>query len=170
MVRMIPGGVLLVFSCCCCFYPPEIGAISSRHRELTEYYILHQTKDGRGIWLRTTLELMLVIYVYMVTHIARVWINRVRWPILLVVSWTGKMNILHTQADSGAYNFRDSSRVPRRRPLIYFKLPYAIGPVPSYRVTQLRTDGVHCRESTGNRASKPQGSSRWVLPWQVTMD
>ena len=24
---------------------------------------------------------------------SRVWINRVRWPILLVVSWTGKMNI-----------------------------------------------------------------------------
>ena len=31
----------------------------------------------------------------MVTHIfiAIVWINRVRLPILLVVSWTGKMNI-----------------------------------------------------------------------------
>ena len=31
--------------------------------------------------------------VCMVTHIARVWINRVRLPILLVVSRTGKMNI-----------------------------------------------------------------------------
>ena len=66
----------------------------------------------------------------MVTHIARVWINRVRLPILLVVSWTGKIDIslssafapekldswdefgspvprqpahLHTQAESGAY-------------------------------------------------------------------
>ena len=29
----------------------------------------------------------------MVTHIARVWINRVRLPALHVVSWTGKMNI-----------------------------------------------------------------------------
>ena len=72
---------------------------------------------------------------------SRVWINRVRLPILLVVSWTGKMNIpmspcvpknlvsrdgssrpvprqpahLHTQTESGAY-LRDSSRVPRRRP------------------------------------------------------
>ena len=62
------------------------------------------------------------------SHIARVWINRVRWLILLVVSWTGKMNIslspfapenmvsrdwfsrpvprqpahLHSQAESGA--------------------------------------------------------------------
>ena len=38
------------------------------------------------------------------------------------------------------------------------------------RVTQLRTDGVHCRESNGTGASKPQGSSKRVLPWQVTMD
>ena len=79
---------------------------------------------------------------YMVTHIARVWINRARLPILHVVSSTGKINIslsafvpenlvsrdgfgspvprqpahLHTQAESGAY-LRDSSRVPRRRPL-----------------------------------------------------
>ena len=34
---------------------------------------------------------------------------------------------LHTQAESGAY-LRDSSRVPRRRPM---KPPYAIGSVPS---------------------------------------
>ena len=33
------------------------------------------------------------MYVCMVTHIARVWINRVRSPTLLVVSRTGKMNI-----------------------------------------------------------------------------
>ena len=37
---------------------------------------------------------------------------------------------LHTQAESGAY-LRDSSRVPRRGPFIYFKPPYAIGSVPS---------------------------------------
>ena len=54
----------------------------------------------------------------------------------------------HTQVESGAY-LRDSSRVPRRRPSIYLKPPYAIGPVPSFRVTQMRTDGVHCRESAG---------------------
>ena len=33
-----------------------------------------------------------VIYVWS-SHIARVWINRVRLPTLLVVSWTGKINI-----------------------------------------------------------------------------
>ena len=37
---------------------------------------------------------------------------------------------LHTQAESGAYS-RDFSRVPRRRPFIYLKPPYAIGSVPS---------------------------------------
>ena len=71
----------------------------------------------------------------MVTHIARVWINRVRLPVLHVVSLTGKMNIslsafvpenlvsrdgfgspvprqpahLYTQAESGAY-LRDSPK------------------------------------------------------------
>ena len=89
----------------------------------------------------------------------RVWINQVRLPILLVVSCTGKMNIslsasapenlvsrdgfgspvprqparLRTQAEFGPY-LRDSSRVPR-----------------VYRATQLRTDGVHCRESADRR-------------------
>ena len=88
----------------------------------------------------------------MVTHIARVWYNRVRLSILLVVSRTGKMNIsvsafvpenlvsrdgfgspvprqpahLHTQTEFGAY-LRNSSRVPRRRLFIYLKPPYAIG-------------------------------------------
>ena len=110
----------------------------------------------------------------MVTHIARVWINRVRLPILLVVSWTGKMNIplsafvpesfiprdgfgspvplqpahLHTQAESGAY-LRDSSRVQRRRPYIYLNRYTPSGQSQVYRVRQLRTDGVRCRESTG---------------------
>ena len=87
-----------------------------------------------------TLQTLHTLYVRMVTHIARVWINRVGLLILLVVSWARKINIflsafalenlisrdsfgspvtrqpahLHTQAESGAY-LRDSSRVPRRR-------------------------------------------------------
>ena len=96
------------------------------------------------------------MYVCMYGHhiYSRVWINRVRLPILLVVSWTGEINLplspcvpenlvsrdgfsrpvplqpahLHTLAESGAY-LRDSSRVPRRRPIM--KPPYAIGSVPS---------------------------------------
>ena len=39
-----------------------------------------------------------------------------------------------------------------------------------YRVTQLRTDGVHCRESAGTGPVNLKGSSERGLPWQVTMD
>ena len=43
---------------------------------------------------------------------------------------------------------RDSSRVPRRRPfIIYHHTP--LGQSRAYGVTQLRTDGVHCREYAG---------------------
>ena len=38
-------------------------------------------------------KIHVVMFVCMVTHIARVWINRVRLPIMLVVSWTEKINI-----------------------------------------------------------------------------
>ena len=76
---------------------------------------------------------------------------------------------LHTHAESGAY-LRDSSRVPRRRPFIYLKSPYAIGSVPSlsghanaYRWRSLLRVRRH-------RVGKPQGSPERVLPWQVTMD
>ena len=55
---------------------------------------------------------------------------------------------LHTQAESDAY-LRDSSRVPRRRPFIYFHRQTPSGQSRVYRVTQLRTDGVHRRESAG---------------------
>ena len=101
------------------------------------------------------------------SHIARLWINRVRLPILLVVvSWTGKMNIsmsafapknlvsrdgfgspvprqpahLHTQAESGAYLLRDSSRVPRRRPFLHFRPPYAI----RHRVSPVSIGSRNC--------------------------
>ena len=74
---------------------------------------------------------------------------------------------LHTQAESGAY-LRDSSRIPRRRP--FMKPPYAIGLVPSLSGD---VDAYRWRSLPRvrrNRASKPQGSSERVLPWQVTMD
>ena len=131
----------------------------------------------------------------MVIPYSRVWINRVRLPILLVVSGTGEMNIplsqyvsenlvsldgfsrpvprqpahLHTQAESGAY-LRDSSRVPRRRPSIYIKPPYAIGSVPSLSGHAITYRWRSLPRVRQHRASKPQGSSKRVLPWQVTMD
>ena len=74
---------------------------------------------------------------------------------------------LHTQAESGAY-LRDSSRVPRRRP--FMKPPYAIGPVPSLSGHAIAYRWRSLPRVLRHRASKPQGSSERVLPWQVTMD
>ena len=74
---------------------------------------------------------------------------------------------LHTQAESGAY-LRDSSRVPRRRP--FMKPPYAIGSVPSLSGHAIAYRWRSLPRVRQYRASKPQGSSERVLPWQVTMD
>ena len=76
---------------------------------------------------------------------------------------------LHTQAESGAY-LRDSSRVPRRRPYIYFKPPYAIGSVPSLSGHAIAYGWRSLPRVRRHWASKPQGNSERVLPWQVTMD
>ena len=66
---------------------------------------------------------------------------------------------LHTQAESGAY-LRDISRVPRRRhPLIYFKPPYAIGPVPSLPGHVIAYRWRSLPRVRRHSASKPQGSS-----------
>ena len=127
------------------------------------------------------------------THIARVRINRVRLPILLVVSRTGEMffslspfapeNLvsrdgfgspvprqpahLHTQAESGAYSW-NSSRVPRRRPFTYLKSPHAIGSVPSLLGNAIAYRWRSLPRVRRHRASKPQGSSERVLPCHVT--
>ena len=49
---------------------------------------------------------------------------------------------------SGAYSRDHPSRVPPRHPHIIYRRPPS-GRSRFYRVTQLRTVGVHCRESTG---------------------
>ena len=74
---------------------------------------------------------------------------------------------LHTQAESGAY-LRDSSRVPRQRPFI--KPPHAIGSVPSLLGHAIAYRWRSLPRVRRLRASKPQSSSKWVLPWQITMD
>ena len=103
----------------------------------------------------------------------RLWISRVRFPYLLVVSrtgklfftcprsrlriWSGEMGsaipsrvsllILHAKAESGASSL-DSTRFPRRRPVCLHRQPPS-GQSRVFEVTRLRTDGVHCRESAG---------------------
>ena len=76
---------------------------------------------------------------------------------------------LHTQAESGDY-LRDYSRVPRRRPFIYLKPPYAIGSVPSLSGQAIAYRWRSLPRVRRDRASKPQGSSERVLPWRATMD
>ena len=76
---------------------------------------------------------------------------------------------LHTQAESGAY-LRDSSRVPRRRPYINIKPPYAIGSVPSKSGHAIAYRWRSLPRIRRHRASIPQGSFERVLPSQVTMD
>ena len=58
--------------------------------------------------------------------------------------------ILHTLAECGAYS-RDSSRFPRRRPFIYLNRHRPSGQSRVYRITQLHTDGVRCRQSASTR-------------------
>ena len=76
---------------------------------------------------------------------------------------------LYTQAESGAC-LRDSSRVPRRLPFIYLKPPYSIGSVPSLSGRAIAYRWRSLPRVRRHRASKPQGCSERVLPWQVTMD
>ena len=72
---------------------------------------------------------------------------------------------LHTQAEYGAY-LQNSSRVPRRRPFIYLNRHTTSRSVPS-----LSGHANACRWRSlprvrRLRGSKPQGSSKRVLPWQ----
>ena len=75
---------------------------------------------------------------------------------------------LYTETESGAY-LRDSSRVPRRRPIIYLNRHTPSGQSQVYRFTPLRTDGVHCRESTGtgpvNLKEVPKECCLGRSPW-----
>ena len=128
------------------------------------YYIVQSSCPGRSMYGH---------HIHITEYL--VWINRVRLPtILLVVSWTGMMNIPLSpyvpenlvsrdgfsrsvprqpayspySAESGAYS-RDSSRFSRRGPFIFFNRHTPVGQCRVYRVTQLRANGVHCRESAG---------------------
>ena len=75
---------------------------------------------------------------------------------------------LHTQAESGAY-LRDSFQVPRRRPYL-FKPPTTIGSVSSLSGDVIAYRWRPLPRVRRHKASKRQGSSKRVLPWQVTMD
>ena len=69
---------------------------------------------------------------------------------------------LHTQAEPGAY-LRGSYRVPRRRPFIYSKPPYAIGSVSSLSGHAIAYRWRSLPRVRRHRASKPRGSSKRQL-------
>ena len=75
---------------------------------------------------------------------------------------------LHTQAESGAY-LRDSFRIPWRRLFTYLNRHTPSSQSRANRVTQLRTDGVHCREPAGTRPVNlkvvPNGRCLGKSPW-----
>ena len=77
----------------------------------------------------------------MVTHKARVWINQVRLSILLVVSWTGKMNISLSAFAPEKFVSRDGfgSPLPRQpaHSILRLNLVLKHGIPPEYR------GGVH---------------------------
>ena len=113
-----------------------------------------------------------------ITH-SRVWTNRrVRLPVLLVVSLTGKRNIplspfapenlvsrrvsllnLHSQAESSAYSRDSSSQFPRRRPFIHSTLHTPSGQSRVYRVPESAYRWRSQPRVLRHRASSPQGSS-----------
>ena len=132
----------------------------------------------------------------MVTHIVSERINRVKG--CQSCSWSaeqGKLIFPRPRSRLRIWSRETGSAVPSRVSLLIsilrlnLVLTYGIPPefrggvhlfilnrqTPSgqsrvYRVMQLRTDGVRCRESAGTGPVKPHGSSKRVLPWQVTMD
>ena len=131
------------------------------------------------------------MYVCMVITYSRVWINRVRLPILLVVSWTGKIIFPCPRACLRIWSRETGSAVPSRVSLLISilrlnlvltygippefrggasKPPYAIGSVPSLSGHAIAYRWRSLPRVRRHRASKPQGSSERVLPWQITMD
>ena len=125
---------------------------------------------------------------------SRVWINRVRLPILPVVSWTGKMNIPLSPCVPENLVSRDGFIQPSRpasacsspysgwiwclltgflpssAATSIYEPPYAIGSVPSFSGHAIACRWRSLPRVRRHRASKPQGSSERVLPWQVTME
>ena len=59
---------------------------------------------------------------------------------------------------------------PEFRGGVHMKPPYAIGSVPSLSGHAIAYRWRSLPRVRRHRASKPQGSSERVLPWQVTMD
>ena len=80
------------------------------------------------------------MHVFMVGTFSRVWINRLRLPVLLVVSWTGKM--IFPLSPFAPENFDLARQVLSSRPAPARSFSITHGIPPTFR------DGVHilCRQ------------------------
>ena len=74
----------------------------------------------------------------------RIWFRETGLAVPSLVS----LLILYANAESGAFS-RYSSRIPGQASIYFYQHHTPSGQSRVYRVTQLRTDGVHCRESVG---------------------
>ena len=80
------------------------------------------------------------------------------------------ISILRPQAESGAYLLTGFLPISAAAPIYLFKTSYAIGSVPSLSCHAIAYRWRSLPSVRRHRASKPQVSSKRVLPWQVTMD
>ena len=110
----------------------------------------------------------------MVTHIARVRINRIRLP--QSCSWSDGSSVprqpdhLYTQAESGAYLLTTGLLLISSAASIYlFKPPYAIVSVPSVSCHAIACRWRSLARVRWCRASKPQRSSSNVCCLCITM-
>ena len=125
--------------------------------------------------------------------IAREWINPVRKPILLARGQLNRENEyfavrlrnwfrerVQQSRPASACSSPYSGRIwclltgflpsPAAASICLFKPPYAIGSVPSLSGRAIAYRWRSLPRVRRHRTSKPQGSSKRVLPWQVTMD
>ena len=132
------------------------------------------------------------MYICIVTYMTRVWINRVRLPILLAAAEQGKRILPWPRSRLKFWSRETSSAIPSRASLLIsilrwclltgflpssaaasiylFKSPYAIGSVPNVRGHAIAYRCHSLPRVRWYRASKPQGNSKRGLPWQVTID
>ena len=76
---------------------------------------------------------------------------------------------LHTQAEYGAY-MTVFLPISATASIYLLKPPYAMGSVPSLSGHAIAYQWRSLPRVRRHRARKPQGSSKRMLPWQVSMD
>ena len=69
--------------------------VFKEYTPLTVIVVAAEGSDAFGFFFKHYIGVFVCIHMYvcMVITYSRLWINRVRSPILLVVSWTGKMKV-----------------------------------------------------------------------------